>query len=276
MIKINNIQKSYSYPLIQLRGRVHRTIKCDKILVSTNSDTTDWPVIGYEFKFFVHLTKTSNDLIVWLQSDAKQESKLKFTLIWEPIENQRFVRLVYLVCDDGHGRLFEGGSFQAPQTEDNSIGSAINRIAFNVLCSQCFFAHTLPNRRTFTLELGDNNYPRVHIFKLSATADQIWSMSDHDLWRFVTKQLMASTLAHESCKFIAFSSFTRYSSPLSTLSKYPMPEVKGYSALGGGRLALVGTACLYTWPQHLKQLQERFHDMRSVDRNLFLDYSNNR
>ena len=276
MIKINNIQKSYSYPLIQLRGCVHRSIKCDKILISVNSDVTDWPVIDSNFKFLVHLRKGSNEVVVWLQSEPKLKSKQKFTLKLEPISNNNFVKIVYLVCDSGSGQLFDNGSFQAPQTEDNSIGSAIKRISFNMLCSQCFFAQTLPNQKTFNLELGENNYPEVHVFKLSATVEKIWSMDGPSLWRLVAKQLMTSTLADDHCKYIAFSSFTRYSrSDFESLSN-PLRHVKGYSALGGGRLALVGTACLYTWASSLRELRNRFEDSRLVDRNLLMDDSNNR
>lgn len=44
-------------------------------------------------------------------------------------------------------------------------------------------------------------------------------------------------------------------------------------ALGGGGLALFGTACLYTWPEDISQLVERFKNVIPVDRDNFMDDS---
>lgn len=284
MIKIINIQKSYSYPLIQLRGCVHRSIKTDKINVSIGSDTNCWPVIDNNFKILIHLKNNFNQINVWIENQCnKRIAELKLNLIFKPNLNKKLIKIVYLVCDVCDGletKLFENGCFQSPESEDNSIGSAINRIALNVLLSQCFFAQTLPNYKTFELELNQNNYPKVHVFKLNETIDKIWSFDCYQLWSFVAKQIMNSVLAENHCKYLAFCSFTRYSQNSNQkFSKHfsnPFDDVKGYSALGGGGLALVGTACLYTWATHLNDITHRFNDQRLVDKKYFMDDSLNR
>ena len=280
MIKINNIQKSYSYSLIQLRGCVHRSIKSDKISVYYDCETNYWPIINYNFKIFVHLKKHFNRLVIYVESESnKRITELTLKLKFEPNFNKNIIRIVYLVCADSEGSLFDSGKFQSPQSEDNSIGSAINRIGFNVLLSQCFFAQTLPNNKTFKLELTQNNYPKVHVFKLNDSVDKIWSLNSYELWQSVAKQIMNSILYRNHFKYLAFCSFTRYSpNSLQFLTHFSdiLRNVKGYSALGGGGLALVGTACLYTWATQLNDLCNRFDDRRLVDRTLFMDDSYNR
>lgn len=52
------------------------------------------------------------------------------------------VRLVYLICDDKDGKVFEEGCFQAPSHENNSTSSALQRIAVGSLLIQHFFSGT--------------------------------------------------------------------------------------------------------------------------------------
>lgn len=70
--------------------------------------------------------------------------------------------------------------------------------------------------------------------------------------------------------------FYRYVNPFSTEpSNYDriLSLTKGHAAIGGGGLALFGSACLYTWPDSLDNVQCKFQDQTSVDWKHFMDDS---
>lgn len=89
---------------------------------------------------------------------------------------------------------------------------------------------------------------------------------------------MNSELASEKRKYLAFLSCTNYNG-----DKFYEQEMKShediinitdaYVALGGGGLALFGTACLYTWPERFDDIISRFENKTLVDKALFLDDS---
>lgn len=48
---------------------------------------------------------------------------------------------------------------------------------------------------------------------------------------------------------------------------------KGYVAIGGGGLALVGSGCLYTWPETIQEAQKAFINKEDVDSCQLMDDS---
>lgn len=88
---------------------------------------------------------------------------------------------------------------------------------------------------------------------------------------------MTSSIGSETTKFLAFLSCTNYRGDKYTEEMKAhedlMQITEGYVALGGGGLALFGTACLYTWPEKFEDIIPRFKDNTLVDKNQFLDDS---
>lgn len=88
---------------------------------------------------------------------------------------------------------------------------------------------------------------------------------------------MTSSLGSETKKFLAFLSCTKYRGEEFTENMESHEELinitGGYVALGGGGLALFGTACLYTWPEIFEDIISRFEDTTVVDKKTFLDDS---
>lgn len=91
------------------------------------------------------------------------------------------------------------------------------------------------------------------------------------------REIMKSTLGSEKKKFLAFLSCTRYCGGDFTddikSHEDMLQRTEGYVALGGGGLALFGTACLYTWPEKFEDIIPKFEDNTCVDRTQFLDDS---
>lgn len=91
------------------------------------------------------------------------------------------------------------------------------------------------------------------------------------------REIMKSDIACDNKKYLAFLSCTRYWGENYTDSMKTHEELlqitQAYVALGGGGLALFGTACLYTWPESFEEIILRFEDATLVDRTQFLDDS---
>lgn len=239
MIKLQNLNNSrtYSNPLVLLRGVINNSLKCKSINVCVNDTTDSFPVIECRFKIAIHLKQKLNKVRVWVEDESiKTKHELVMQLIFENPLNEKLFRIVYVTCDDGNGDMFECGTFQSPDGEDNCIRSAVNRISLNMLMAQCFFANTLPDYKHFCLELDDNNSPKVHVFKLSSKIEQIWSMSGEQLWNYVAQCIMCSELGQKHCKYVAVCSFTRYSSdnPITSADSFTdlIRNTKGYVSLG--------------------------------------------
>lgn len=91
------------------------------------------------------------------------------------------------------------------------------------------------------------------------------------------REIMKSSIGSETKKFLAFLSCTKYRSE-DYSKEYKSHEdllriTEGYVALGGGGLALFGTACLHTWAEVFEDIISRFEDTTVVDRSQFLDDS---
>lgn len=88
---------------------------------------------------------------------------------------------------------------------------------------------------------------------------------------------MTSSIRSDTKKFLAFLSCTNYRGHDYTeemkLHEALLKITEGYVALGGGGLALFGTACLYTWPEKFEDVIQKFEDNTLVDKSQFLDDS---
>ena len=141
--------------------------------------------------------------------------------------------------------------------------------------SQCFFAQSLGGQ-TFQLELDSRGWPIVHQFVLDRSEQELWQCTPEELWKFTARELMSSKLADRCCKYLAFTSYSRYHANSNSPKWLPAGQVQGYVSLGGGGLALLSTHCLYTWPEKLEDIPFRFTDDRPVDKDRFMDDSDNR
>ncbi|KAF5285645.1 hypothetical protein FQA39_LY16551 [Lamprigera yunnana] len=176
--------------------------------------------------------------------------------------------VVPMVCK-GHN-----GHFQAPKTEENTPESACKRITTACKLLQSILADKLREfklkPKTFTLESN------CHIFYSNLDAASTYKMTQIDLWYYFAREIMSSDIGHSNRKYIAFLSCTVYEGTdyFDDMSYEEVLDlVKGYVAYGGDGLALLSTACLYTWPETQTEIYARFNDFELVDRTQFMDDS---
>jgi hypothetical protein len=272
----------YSLPLI--KGQVitksgNKCFNCStgKIMLYHYNDrgclmsATEWPVVNCEFKCLASLLLETNVLIL-------EYNGIQFKLIVEYRPRRTMLRVtpVYIVCQ-GHD-----GLFQAPTGVDNTVPSACERIALGARLIQSLTAEKLyesrMERKTFQLEYDLNRSgPQCIVFRSQLPVEKARNMDPSELWGHFGRELMISPLGNKDRKFFAFLSCTRYKLPT---NKEPprthedmLAAVEAYVALGGGGLAIFGSACLHTWPRHVNEIIPRFLDITRVDTRYFMDDS---
>lgn len=85
--------------------------------------------------------------------------------------------------------------------------------------------------------------------------DRARAMKQRELWELIARELMTGPLASRDRKYLAFLSCTRYrGAPSPRTHEDTLARTQGHAALGGGGLALFGSACLHTWPTCMAQV----------------------
>ncbi|XP_032220449.2 uncharacterized protein LOC5519572 isoform X2 [Nematostella vectensis] len=247
----------------------------DHVLVETRTKCTKWPIVDDAFKALVVLIPGSNLLKVKVCLDGEWRHK-ELSLIYQPLQLERFVRVVYIKCRDSDG------TFQAPPGSSCDIDVARQKLAFNARLLQSFTAHNLYKHglgyQTFRLEEDTEGEPLVHVFTTALCMEEALALSGGQLYDRFHQELVNSSLYDKNCKLWAFMSFTRYNPPLpEEFNEKDIPMyVKGHTALGGGSLALFGTGGLHTWASCIEEVWPCFTDTRMIDKRTLFDDSSRR
>ncbi|GJQ84927.1 hypothetical protein Trydic_g15405, partial [Trypoxylus dichotomus] len=95
------------------------------------------------------------------------------------------------------------------------------------------------------------------------------------LWGYLGREIMNSRIGSNNKKYLGFLSCTKYNGESKLIETYEdmIKVTEGHIALGGGGLALFGSACLHTWPENVEEAVRRFEDNTRVDKQKFMDDS---
>ncbi|XP_014209358.1 putative zinc metalloproteinase YIL108W [Copidosoma floridanum] len=167
-----------------------------------------------------------------------------------------------------------------PRSEDRSPESAATRIGLGARLLQSLTAEKIHEaghgRKTFQLE-RDLDGPECLVMHSVLHVDRARAMSQRELWELIGRELMTGPLASKDRKYLAFLSCTRYrGAPNPRTHEDTLARTQGHAALGGGGLALFGSACLHTWPTCMAQVLARFLDTTAIDTEQLMDDSNYR
>ncbi|CAK9812290.1 Putative zinc metalloproteinase YIL108W [Anthophora plagiata] len=269
-ISVTNVidGESLCYSLALIRGRVS-TVHSFVVVRNEKNQSAEWPVVSGEFRAVVELTRGPNKLEFEVAGQRK-----RLVLIHEPRTTRLRVTPVYVICA-GHD-----GYFQGPRGEDRSPESAATRIGLGARLLQTLTAEKLREagygRKTFQLE-RDLDGAECLVMHSMLEVDRARAMNQRELWELVARELMTGPLASKDRKYLAFLSCTRYrGAPNPRTHEDTLARTQGHAALGGGGLALFGSACLHTWPTCMEQLLPRFLDATLVDTEQLMDDSNYR
>lgn len=238
------------YDLPILRGVV--PLDATTVRVRSGRDETTWPVADRRFKALVSLRPGDNWFTVSAVT-AAGEGRRYYQLRFEPQTNPKRVRLVYLVASDGEG------DFDAPDGEPHDLESAKRRLRTGGRLLESFYADRLYEaglgRRTFRLDRDAGQLPTVHVWKTSATTAQWRAMNGAQMWTWIWGH-MNEIPRCDDCKSVMILGMTHYDAASG--------QALAHTALGGGGVALFGSATLYSWAQDLGEVVARLSDDRRV------------
>lgn len=271
-ILIENIKNHdiFTYPIVILKGSVQNNEEChrctfsDLIKINVNNNFICTPKVKSGcFISLIELKLGENTVII-----RSCTTSLMYTLQYTPRSMSYVVQPLYIICD-GHN-----GHFQAPKSEQNDPESACKRINTGAKLLQCILAEKI-----FEQNLGRKIFEVKHckLFYSKLYYKEARKMNQHELWDYFAREIMTSNIASENKKYWAFLSCTKYRGSEYDKSMVNYEDIlqltEGHATLGGGGLALLGTACLYTWPEDVTQVISRFRNDELIDRNKFMDDS---
>lgn len=259
VINVNDNEIFY-FPIILIKGcitgnchncesvkniAVHRIDECAVVKDTLHCLDRD------KFKILVYLKEGRNSFMLQCCSIRKE-----LVLFLELPISVYVVKPLYVICKD------HNGLFQAPEGCDNSIESARKRIGVCAKLLQTIFAEKLYehgyDRKTFQLDT------ECVTFYTNLTINDVYSMSPHEIWQYLGREIMTSSIGSTHCKFLAFLSCTIWNDN----------TVDAHVALGGGGLALFGTCYLYTWPTTFDEILNCFLNNAKIDAKHFMDNDN--
>ncbi|KAL3269723.1 hypothetical protein HHI36_008783 [Cryptolaemus montrouzieri] len=267
-----------TYPLIILKGHINPSIHqaidgCnhnetqsdpDKIILQHSVHKESIQPFNNRFKFILNLNEGNNSIKI-----TSCGCTIEINLIYMPRETKYIVCPLYIICEE------HDGTFQAPDDQDNSSESACKRINLITRMLQSVTAEKLYEKTLFrkTFHLEDE----CQIFRSKLLYLEATKMDEKQLWEFIAREIMMSEIGSETKKYLGFLSCTRYCGEKYQESLRTHEDLvnitEAYVALGGGGLALFGSASIYTWPEHFEEIVERFEDQRLIDKSCFLDDS---
>lgn len=276
-IVINNIENNLTlcYSLVLLKGevvaRVHDKIninfntECDNFTTSSSST-----LVENKFKHLIELKPGQNKITVTYCC-----SSIIFTFFYKPKNTEYCVVPLYIITKSHDGR------FQSP-SDENTPEIACDKITIGTKLIQCLLAEKFAengfSRKTFQIESEINvSAPNCRIFYSDLDTEAVRKMRQDEIWFAIGRELMSSKLANEKYKYLAFISCTRYKGDDcqdgTIIHEQILNLTEGHAALGGGGLAIFGTACLHTWPKSLAEVANCFQDHTKVNKKQFMDDS---
>ncbi|RZC31835.1 zinc metalloproteinase [Asbolus verrucosus] len=267
MIDNFNPEETVHYSVIIIKGHVKNkpksTCQTEQIYVNPGSTNSYFKIVDGKFKVLSELKLGQNSIIL-------KYCCLTTTVFinYAPRQSNLSVLPLYIICE-GHD-----GKFQAPETQQNDIDSACKRITLCSKLLQSVIAEKLneQNQRRKTFKLEDD----CRVFRSKLNYLEARKMTQEELWTSLGREIANSDIGREEIKFLGFLSCTKYCGEGYEENFFHDDIVKltqAYVALGGGGLALFGTACLYTWPEDVSHVIEKFEDCSLIDRRQFMDDS---
>ncbi|KAK3874151.1 hypothetical protein Pcinc_020882 [Petrolisthes cinctipes] len=276
MLEVTNIKNGEVIPhqlcLLRVTG-AQQEATCAAIHNQSDNSRNGalWKIYQGGFNALIPLIEGKNELRIIC---GTEEATIQVT--FKPINNPRFIRLVYITCMNEE-------KFQGPKDMERSPNTAVRKIQTGALVLQTFTAETLAaeglGRRTFRYELDTEGNPIVHVIQLPVTIREAHKLTEERLWETSALHILSSHLADKNCKYIAFFGGTRFSNPdkLHLRSEQEvMANTKGHVSLGGGGLALVGTGALYSWATEVDKVMDAMKDPTPIDSNSLMDFSGGR
>lgn len=256
------------HPIVLVKGHVSKLIENNSEIsvlqsTSTSNSTSKWSLSSKgKFKVVLQLDPGKNLIELEYHNCQKRIMTLNFMQVQQT--NPKHLQPIYLMCCD-------------TQIDSKTLEQNCVKLLLGCKLAQCLYSEKLYEstglRKTFTLSKYCKPY------RLDIPENEAHHLSDALLWEKVAKHLITSEIWDDNAKYICFVAFTKYTG-LSQTDDYTYKNIKAQTfsnpALSTGGLALIGTGCLYTWPNRIEDVVKHFNDKTKIDFRTELDDSNYR
>jgi hypothetical protein len=253
--------QTIGYPVPLLEGSLADTSATTVSVTNANGHADERTIAGLadngRFKALTELTPGVNKLTITANGKS-----IPFTLTYKPQTNPHFIRAVLFVDNTGNT------NYDTPVPNDPQDYRDKYDATFKLL--QSFTAEWMNNygygRRTFNIETDPNGKVIVHVVKGKHPAAYYqYEIRDRgQLYNTVSSEVAAALPKAQSvdCVLIAF-------------SKLDLKTGKSvaYTALGGGKIALFGGACMYSFPDSIADIQKSFLNPTVIDHKRYVSDS---
>ena len=258
LITIENFEngETVRYDLPLLTGTAQGA---SDLVIYVNGATTQWSVNDERWRAFVSLREGTNHLTLMTQGGGY----LSFRLEYQPLVNDKTIRLVYLLGSDS------AGNFDAPPGVPNALVDAIPRIRLAGRMMQSLAAEMIADkgllRQTFRLLTAADQVPIVETQISPLSVNELRSMDGLQLW-FHFVDLMRDIPDRENTIDLAIIADTHFDPSID-------PTVPlAHTALGARPLALFGGGSIHSWPAAVDEIESRYTDSRPTEPFLFPEF----
>lgn len=282
VIKITNLQDNEVIPhrFLLLKGRVdghkchesHSTISLSlgkyhhEILTSADFSRTG------KFKFLVDLGVENKQILLTLSyCNALFQLNIYYKQKQSPYTIQPLIIKAQDECP---------GNVEGEEDQEEKLKLYQRIVDLNLLLIQAIYAEKLKERSQGRLCFAFNG--ECQIFETSLSKQEIWQMSENDLWSHFAKEILRSKWGEESnMKFVAFIACSRYlGEEVAKTQDYSYTNIRkhiqGHAACGAGGLALFSSTYFYAWPETFADVLKCFENKQTLDLSKQPDDSNYR
>lgn len=227
-------------------------------------------------EYVLHSDRSVQERI--LEPNEKNKEVVELVLRYESGGNaaRGTVTMVYLMAKDS------SGAFTGPESEKRSLESGLRRVGVAGKMVQSMIAD-LMGRAGFGL-VTFYLAKQVLVHRLNKTFEELRCLSDHELYEEVLQSLhriRQTNLQNDEARDVILNNGNEQKKidvAIMSFTRFDEKERKPlcHTALGGYPLALFGGGSMYSWPESVDNIPQRFLDRRIVDSARFFDDSSSR
>lgn len=242
------------YPLALLRGHTNdlhaQTVLIENLSSSRVERISTAPVHLGSFKALIELVPGENRLSISIDSRRKD-----FLLNYEKSSNPYFVRLIYFVDSSGDDSYEQAQDWTHVSSNDFAQKIRTAAMLWQTATAESFNEAGLA-RRTFTLEFDQNDNVLVWIQRGKKTAEDYLALTEKEMFKQIYQETLSGNAGTLFARYLIIVAFSRHDAKTK--------ELQGKIALGGGRVGMLDSSTLFSWPDSIDAFEQTLVDSAPI------------
>ena len=242
------------YPLALLQGHIDdpnaQSVLVENLSSNRGTRVSIASVYLGRFKVLVELVPGENRLSISVDTKRKD-----FLLYYEKSSNPYFVRLVYFIDSSGDCSFEQAQDWSCDKSNDFAQKIRTAAMLWQTATAESFNNAGLA-RRTFTLEFDEKGYVLVWIQRGKRTADEYLVLTEEERFKQIYQETVSGTAESLFARYLIVVAFSRHNAETN--------ELLGKVALGGGRVGMLDSSTLFSWPDSINKVEHAFVDAAPI------------